>query len=386
MTVRTLLAGAAMAMALAGAAHAQVQGVTATEIVIGTHSSLTGAVAVWGVPSTNAIRLRFDEENAKGGIHGRKIRYIVEDTGYQVPNAVQAANKLLTNDKIFLMVGALGTPMNNAVLERQLGMNVPNFGPFTAARAMHTPFHKYKFAVLSDYYAQIRVGLRHFVEKKGVKAPCVMYQDTEFGQEILEGARDQAKAMNIKIAAESGHKPADTDFTGAITKLRAANCDLVIMGTIVRDTIIPYATARRLGWNVAFLGSVATYEQAVASAEGGVTAGMMAMTSQEVVYPDSATGAAKAFMDAYKAKFNVDPPFPAQLGYVIADLTIVALKNAGKDLTPDGFVKGVESITNYTSIFGTKIAYGPNKRSGADEISLAEVKGGRWVTVEKGLK
>jgi branched-chain amino acid transport system substrate-binding protein len=384
--LKTLLAGAAATAVLAGTAHAQVQGVTATEIVIGTHSSLTGPVAPWGVASTNAIRMRFDAENDKGGVHGRKIRYIVEDTGYQVPRAVQAANKLLTNDKIFVMVGALGTPMNNAVLERQLGMNVPNFGPFTAARSMHTPFHKYKFAVLSDYYVQIRAGLKHFVEKKGVKVPCVMYQDTEFGQEILEAARDQAKAMNIKIGAESGHKPGDTDFTGAIVKLRDAKCDLVLMGTIVADTIVPYATARRLGWNVPFLGSVATYEQFVASAAGGVTGGFMAMTSQEVVYPDTASGEAKAVMDAYKAKYNADATFPAQLGYVIADLTIEALKRAGKDLTPDAFVKGVEGITGYTSVFGTRINYGPGKRTGADEIFLAVVENGRWKTVEKGMK
>src|SRR5678809_132606 len=113
------------------------QGISPTEIVIGTHTALTGPVAPWGIGSTNGIRMRFDEENEKGGIHGRKIKYIVEDHGYQVPRAVQAGNKLLNSDKIMLMVGSLGTPMNNAVFQQQLALGVPNLGPFTAARSMY---------------------------------------------------------------------------------------------------------------------------------------------------------------------------------------------------------------------------------------------------------
>lgn len=382
----TLLAGTALGLCLAGAALAQTQGVTATEIVIGTHTSLTGPVAPWGVGSTNAVRLRFDQENDKGGVHGRKLKYIVEDHGYQVPRAVQAGNKLLTNDKVFAMVAALGTPMNNAVFQRQLEMKVINFGPFTAARSMAEPLHPMKFGVLSTYYDQIRAGLKYFVEKKGVKAPCVMYQDTEFGQEILEGARDQAKAMNLKVVADSGHKPADTDFTGAITKLRDAKCDLVLMGTIVRDTIIPYATARKLGWNVPFLGSVATYEQVVASAQGGVTEGYYSMSSQPVIYPDTATGAAKTFMDAYKAKYNADAPGPAQIGYVVADIFIEGLKRAGKDLTADSMVKALESINDYKNPFApVTVKFSATDHLGAREVFLTVVEKGRWKTLETGL-
>ncbi len=385
-TIATLLTSTSVALALHASALAQTQGVTDNEIVIGTHTSLTGPVAPWGVGSTNAVRHRFDMENEKGGIHGRKIRYIVEDHGYQVPRAVQAGNKLLVNDQIFLMIVALGTPMNNAVLQKQIAMKVPNFGPFTAARAMSEPFDQYKFQVLSTYYVQIRAGLKYFVEKKNVKAPCVMYQDTDFGQEIIDAARDQAKEMKLKIVAESGHKPTDTDFTGAITKLREAKCDLVLMGTIVRDTILPYATARKLGWNVDFLGSVATYEHIVAQAEGGVTNGFYAMTSQTVIYPDSVPAAAKTLMDAYKAKFGHDPQFPAQLGYGIADLTIEVLKRAGKDLTPESFVKAAEATKDYRSPFGgSAITFGPNRRTGANDAHLAVVENGRWKTIVDNL-
>ena len=76
-------------------------------------------MSAWGIGSTEGMRMRFEEASEKG-INGRKIKFIVEDHQYQVPRAVQAANKLINNDKIFAMVGALGTPMNNAVLGEQL--------------------------------------------------------------------------------------------------------------------------------------------------------------------------------------------------------------------------------------------------------------------------
>ncbi|MFO0988907.1 MAG: ABC transporter substrate-binding protein [Alphaproteobacteria bacterium] len=366
----------------------QTQGVTDAEVAIGTHTALTGPVAPWGIGSTNGMRLRFDEENDKGGVHGRKIKFIVEDHGYQVPRAVQAGNKLLNSDRIFLMAGALGTPMNNAVFQQQLAVGVPNLGPFTAARSMSHPHHALKFATLSSYYDQVRAGFKYFVEKKGVKAPCVMYQDTEFGQEILEGARDQAKAMNVKIAAESGHKPTDTDFTGAIAKLREAKCDLVVMGTIVRDTIIPYATARKLGWDVPFVGTSASYENVVATAQGGVTEGFHALNGQEVLYADDAQQpAAKAFFEKYKAKFNQDAFYPAQLGYGLADMIVDALQRAGKDLTTAAFLKAFESIKDRPGpLGGPPITFTAERHLGSELVFLAVVEKGRWKSVERNLK
>jgi branched-chain amino acid transport system substrate-binding protein len=382
----TLIAGSLLLAT--GPALAQSQGVSATEIVIGTHTALTGPVAPWGIGSTNGMRLRFDEENEKGGIHGRKIKLIVEDHGYQIPRAVQAGNKLLNSDKIFLMAGALGTPMNNAVFQQQLAAGVPNLGPFTAARSMSHPFHKLKFATLASYYDQIRAGFKYFAEKKGMKSPCVMYQDTEFGQEILEAVRDQAKAMNVKIAAESGHKPADTDFTGAISKLREAKCDVIFMGTIVRDTIIPYSTARKLGWDATFVGTSASYENVVATAQGGITDGFFTLNGQEVLYPDQIESAeAKAFFEKYKAKYNQEPFYPAQLGYGLGQLVVDALKDAGKDLTTEKFLKAYESTKGRVGpLGGPPITFSAEQHLGSDIVYLAVVEKGRWKSVERNLK
>jgi branched-chain amino acid transport system substrate-binding protein len=372
-----------VALALAGAALAQTEnrGITKTEIVLGMHTDLSGPAATYGVSSSNAVKMRFDDVNEKGGIHGRKIRLIVEDTQYQVPRAVQAGTKLINRDRIFAMVAPLGTPMNNALFKDQLDAGVPNLFPLSAARSMYEPFHRLKFYGAASYVDQIRAGIQYFVSKKGKKALCAMYQDTDFGKEVLDGVQMQAEKLKIKVVETVTHKPTDQDFTAQITRLKGAGCDLVALGTIVRDSIVPYATARKIGWtDVDFLGSAATYDLFVAAAQGGVTEGLYAMGLTDMPYRDTLSPAAQAWFDRYKERFKADPNIGAVYGHVAADLTVTGLEKAGADLNLNTFVRGLESIRGYRDIFnGPEVNFGPDKHQGANSSFLAVVKGGRWV-------
>jgi branched-chain amino acid transport system substrate-binding protein len=168
------------------AAAASVRGVTDTEIVIGSITDLSGVTAIQAVNNIDAVRLAFDEANAKGGVHGRKLRLVVEDTQYQVPRAVQGMNKLLNRDNIFFTVVDGGTPMNNAVMPTQFEKNVPNLFPLTAARSMYEPFHRLKFGQFASYYDQMRAGVRYFIAERHKKTICAMYQD--FGRDVMAGA------------------------------------------------------------------------------------------------------------------------------------------------------------------------------------------------------
>jgi len=369
--------------ALAGGALAQNEsrGVSKTEIVLGMHTDLSGPAATYGVSSSNAVKMRFDEVNDKGGIHGRKIRLVVEDTQYQVPRAVQAGAKLINRDRIFAMVAPLGTPMNNALFKDQFDAGVPNLFPLSAARSMYEPFNKLKFYGAASYVDQVRAGINYFVAKKGKKALCAMYQDTDFGKEVLDGVQMQADKLKIKVAETTTHKPTDQDFTAQITRLKAAGCDLVVLGTIVRDSIVPYATARKIGWtDVDFLGSAASYDLFVAAAQGGVTEGLYAMGLTDMPYRDTFGPAAQAWFDRYKERYKNDPNIGAIYGHVAADLTALGLEKAGADLTLNSFVKGLESIRGYRDIFnGPEANFGPDKHQGANSSFLAVVKGGRWV-------
>ena len=361
------------------------RGVTNDEIVLGVYTDLSGPTAVWGVGATNAARMRFEELNEAGGVHGRKIRYVVEDTSYQVPKAISAANKLVNRDDVLAILLAVGTPLNNAIMPMLFENNVPNLFPISGGRQMVEPFHPLKFTQRGIYYDEVRASVKYFVEKEGKTTPCVIYQDTDYGVEIFEGATDQAAAMGLTIAEVSAHKPTDSEFTAAILRLKNAGCDLVLMGTVHRDTILVLDSARKMGWDdVAWVGNNAAYAQVVADQESGQ--GYYSFVHMAKIYPeDEMSPAVKAWWDSYVAKYNVEPGIAAMEGYRGADLVVEALERAGRELTTEGLVSAMESINDYTDIFGYKVSFGPDKHSGATESVLSQVQDGRWVTLDEAI-
>ena len=158
-----LMAGCSGDEAADAGGAASVRGVTDDEIVLGSYTDLSGPTAIWGVGATNGARMRFDEVNAAGGVHGRRIRLVVEDMAYQLPKAMQAYNKLVNRDRIFAMLLAVGTPMNNAIMPQQFEAGVPNLFPISGGRQMVAPFHRLKFAQRGIYYNEVRAAVRHFV-------------------------------------------------------------------------------------------------------------------------------------------------------------------------------------------------------------------------------
>jgi branched-chain amino acid transport system substrate-binding protein len=382
--MRSRLLAAAFATALTGSALAadSVRGVTDNEIVIGTYTDLSGVTAMWGVNNSNAWRMVFDETNAAGGINGRKIKYIVEDNQYQIPRSVQAANKLINRDNVFMMVANGGTPMNNATMPDQLAKGVPNVFPLTSARSMYEPLHHLKFGLASSYYDQMRAGVKLFVEQRGKKTICAMSEDTDFGRDVMAGANDQLAALNIKLAAATLHKPTDTDFSASVARLHDANCDLILVGGIVRDTVQIISAVRKTGWNVDMLGQAASYDEAVAEVPGGVTEGFYSMTPVLYVAASSESPEVTKFAEKYKKEFGKEPNFAAQIGYTGAELVVQALRNAGKDLTTDSFVSGVESIKDWHDIFGSPaMSFSSTKHQGSNESFLCVVKSGHWEPV-----
>jgi branched-chain amino acid transport system substrate-binding protein len=356
-------------------------GVTDTEIIIGTVTDLSGVTAIQGVNNANAIRLLFDEANAKGGINGRKIRYIVEDSQYQVPRAVQAMNKLLNNDKVFMTLQDGGTPMNNATWPMAIDKDTPKLLPLTAARSMYEPYHRLKFSQTSSYVDQMRAGTKYFVEQRGKKAICVMYQDTDFGKDVLAGVTLQTEAENLKIVATTAHKPTDTDFTAAVTKLHEAKCDLLMLGTIVRDTMIIVSTVKKTGWDVDLLGQAASYDTAIATAPGGVGEGFYSMTPTLYVNPDDPRPEIRDLMARYRARYGIDINYIGQTGVSVAQIALEALRRAGRDLTVNSLVTAMESLHEFTDIYGNTYSFGPNQHHGSTKAFLAVVKDGRWVPV-----
>jgi branched-chain amino acid transport system substrate-binding protein len=245
---------------------------------------------------------------------------------------------------------------------------------------MYEPLHHLKFGLAASYYDQMRAGVKLFVEQHHSKTICAMSQDSDFGRDVMAGAKDQLTAMNLKLAAETLHKPTDTDFSASVARLHDAKCDLILLGTITRDTVQIVSAVRKSGWNVEMLGQAASYDEAVAEVPGGVTEGFYSMTPVLFVAASDPNPAVKEFAEKYKKLFGKEPNFAAQLGYTAGQLVVLALQKAGKDLTADSFVAGMESIKDWHDIFGSPaMSFSATKHQGSNESFLCVVKSGHWV-------
>ncbi|HWP13535.1 MAG TPA: ABC transporter substrate-binding protein, partial [Ramlibacter sp.] len=201
----TVLAAVALAAGLAAAQNAN-QGVSKSEITLGSIQDLSGPIAGFGKQVRLGMMLRVDEINEQGGINGRKLKLLVEDSAYDPKKAVLAAQKLVNQDKIFIMAGHIGTAQNLAAMPVQFEKNVINFFPVTAAREMYEPFHRLKYSFAATYYDQMRTALPKLVKDKGAKKVCTMYQDDEFGLEVVRGAEAGLKTISMDLAEKTSYK------------------------------------------------------------------------------------------------------------------------------------------------------------------------------------
>ncbi|MBO9473952.1 ABC transporter substrate-binding protein [Shimia sp. R10_1] len=370
------------AVALASQVAADTQGVSDSEVVIGSVNDLSGIFAAVGVPAVNGANLRFEEANSAGGVHGRQIRFVVEDNGYQIPRAMQGYNKLLNRDKVFAMLLSLGTPMNTAGFKLLDPKGIPNIGPLSAARQMLQEPMDNKFIGFSSYYDQVQVGVTYLAEEFGAQEVCAMYIPSDFGKEIAESTADAADTLGLTMAGETTHKPDELDFVGSLTKLKAAECDIITMALGVRQGITVVGTAKKLGWtDVKFLNTSAGFLEPVAQVPGGVTEGLYAAAGWRDLYERAADPVPAKFIADYKAKFDQPASGFAMLGYSAADTVVRALEAAGPDLSHESFLAAMETLDYMDDVTDSRITYGPDDHRGADEVVISVVENGGWKTL-----
>ena len=382
----TVTAAATLALA-AGAAMAQTQGVSKDEITLGAIQDLSGPLAGFGKQVRLGMMLRVDEANEQGGVNGRKLTMTVEDSGYDPRRAVLAAQKLVNQDKIFAMIGHIGTAQNMAAMPVQFQKNVINFFPVTAARQMYEPFHKLKYSFAATYYDQMKLATPKLVKEKGAKKVCAMYQDDEFGLEVFRGAEDGLKSVNMAFAEVTTFKRGATDFSSQMQKLASSQCDMVVLGTIIRETIGTIAEARKTGFNPVFFGSVAAYTDLIHKLGGKAMDGLYATMTAQAPYLDDATQGLRFWANKYKTKFNEDPGVFSAYGYMVLDLFVQGAQKAGPNLSTDSFIKAMDSLSAPPDLFGgPAVSFSATKRLGNATSRLSQIQDGRWKPVSDYIK
>ena len=378
---------AAALMAGAGTAYAQQapQGVSAAEIVLGAHLDLTGPTAAGMDWLRTGMMMKVDEINEKGGIHGRKIRLVIEDNGFNPAKAVRAVEKLVGSDKVFAVVNSFGTVPTIAAYGKAIEAGVPHVFPWSGVAA---PFHKDKsplsFTFVVNYDWGTAAGVNWAIKTLKPAKIGVLYQDDPFGQLVLKGVNDAVKANAMTVAATATFKPTEVDLSAQLTVLKNAGVDLVVLGTIVRQTVTAYTGARQMGWNVAMITSIPGRNQTILAIAASTKANLDGLygISQWRIH-DKATdlASAKAWIEAYEAKYKKPATMEATVAYSVMEWTAMALEAAGKDLTVEKFAKALREIK-----YGDKFGNPPQSLADGNHaqpqtVAVDQIKGGKWVKV-----
>ena len=372
-------------------AHAQTkvtnEGISANEIVIGTHQDLSGPIKGWGVPVANGMKMAVEEVNAAGGVNGRKLKMVLEDSAYDPKKAVLASQKMIERDKIFAMIGGMGSAPTLAAQDILFDAGVLQLFPLTAAEFTYKfdpakPQERLKFNNLLPYVESTRAAVKYMIEAKGFKKPCIMNQDDEYGKNVLDGFTLQLEAMKVQPASITSYKRGASDFSAQIAKMKSDGCDLVVLGTVIRETIGAMSEAKKLGWDVTFLGATPTNVLEVPALGKEAVEGLYAASGFEIPYEDTAKGKVKDWLGNYKKMFNADANTQAIIGYNAVMTFAFYANKAGKDLTGPKLLDALEAGDKFLDIFNSP----PTKFSKTDHLAntvtqVQQVQKGRWVLV-----
>jgi len=371
----------ALALTLGGAAFAQ-QGVTKDTLTVGSIQDLSGPLAGFGKQVRMGLLLAADEINEQGGVNGRKIVIKIEDSGYDPKKAVLAAQKLVNQDKIFAMIGHIGTAQNLAAMPVQFSKNVINFFPVTAAREMFEPLHPLKYAFAATYFDQMRLAVPKLVKEKNVQKVCTIYQDDEFGLEVFRGAEAGLKTIGMDFTEKTTYKRGATEFSSQVARMKSSGCEMVVLGTIIRETVGTIGESRKTGFSPIFVGSSASYTDLIHKLGGKAMDGLYATMTSQHPYLDEASQPINFWANKYKTKFNEDPTVFSVYGYQALNHFANAASKAGKNLTHETFIKAMDSTTIPPDIFGSPaMTFSATKRLGSNTSRLSQIQEGRWKVV-----
>ena len=352
-------------------------GVTEQEIVVGQFAALSGPAAQLGQRLNAGIQAYFKAVNAQGGVNGRTLRLLTRDDGYEPDKAVQAVKGLIEQDQVFALVGSVGTPTGLAAMPVFTAARVPMVGMFTGAQGLREPFNRYVFHVRASYFDETERIVQHLTTL-GVKKIAVFYQNDAYGKAGLEGVTRALARRQFKPAAAASFERNTVDVAGALSAILAEQPEAVVQIGAYKACaeFIKQARAKGYGgqfFNVSFVGAKALAD------ELGAT-GMGVVISQVVPFPYTPSSAVvREYQQRMKEAGDQEFDFSSMEGFLIGKVFVEGVRRAGKNLTRDTFIAGLESMKD-VNLGGFEVSYSAKDHSGSRYTDLTIIgAGGRFM-------
>lgn len=375
-----------MAMVFSLFAQSSTPGVTDKEIKIGTFAALSGPLAVVGVPFVKGMKAYYNWVNANGGVFGRKIKLIVEDDQFNPAKSLLAVKKLVEQDKVFAIVGALGTPGCLAVLPYLVENNVPFVYQGSGSSKFAFPPKKYVFSVQPNYVTEGKIHAVYAANVLKAKKAYDLYTDDEGGKEEFASFSEKAKELGMKVKG-SAFKKGELDFSTYMLKIRSYRPDIIVIHSIsVVDTANILKKIKEYGIKAKMITTYPNADPILVKLAGDpeVVEGLYVTGWVPVMSPDDKDF--KKYMEIYKATYNDMPNAFTSAGFIAAEVFVAALKRLGKNLTRETFVNAMETLRGWDGILAKKIEYGPDLRVGKTSMYFLQFQDGKLKTVSDWIK
>jgi branched-chain amino acid transport system substrate-binding protein len=394
MTTRSKIIGASAAIAAlaisSGAANAQKKydtGATDTEIKIGNIMPYSGPASAYGAIGKMEAAY-FNMINEQGGINGRKIVFTSYDDSYSPPKAVEQARKLVESDEVLFVFGPLGTASNSAIQKYMNGKKVPQLFVATGATKFGDPKDfPWTMGWQPAYQSEGRIYAKYLLATKPDAKVAIMYQNDDFGKDLLKGIKDGLGAKASMIIAEESYEVSEPTIESHIVKLKSTGADTFISVTTPKFAAQGIKKVAELGWKPMY------FQSNVGASVGSVLKPAGFENAQDILSAAYAKDGADSQWDndegmqkfyAFLAKYAPDAnkiDASVVYGYGQAQTVVQVLKQAGDNLTRENVMKQAASLKDFapdTLLPGVKINTSASDFYPIEQLQMIKFKGEKW--------
>lgn len=378
------VAASVLTSVLLNVASAQAEdGVSASEIVFGQAAALAGPAAALGTGMKAGLNAAFEEANKKGGIHGRKLKLTSVDDGYEPEKSIAAVKQLIEKDKVFALIGSVGTPTAAATQPIATAAHVPFVGAFTGAGFLRNPKLENVINVRATYDAETEAWVHHLTEDLNVKKIAIFYQDDAFGRAGLSGFKKAMDKRSLPIAAEGTYERNTVAVKTALLNIKRSEPDAVVMVGAYKPSAEFIKLAHKIGFNPVFVNISFVGSEALAKELGPDGKGVV--VSQVVPFPgDTSIKVVADYQQALKAAdANATPGFVSLEGYLVGRLAVAALEKAGANVDRASFLKAIKDTGKF-DFGGLTMTFGQDDNQGLDKVFMTMIgDDGKFKPVDK---
>lgn len=345
------------------------EGVTADRILLGQAAAMEGPSAALGQGMRAGLLAAFEEANRAGGVKGRRLDLVSLDDGYDPNASIAATRRLIEDEKVFALIGAVGTPTSAAAQPIAEAAGVPFVGPFTGAPFLRDPAKANVINVRASYLQETETMIEHLTRDLGLGRVAIFYQDDAYGRAGLAGVQLALSKRNLRLAAEGTYERNTTAVKTALLAIKSARPQAVVMIGTYRPCAEFIKLARTIGFDPVFVNISFVGSEALASELGPAGAGVV--VTQVVPFPeDGSLPVAVRFRDALKAVDpKAEPGFVSMEGYIAGRLMVMALDRIQGDISRDALRNVFADRTEF-DLGGVKLDYGPGDNQGSDSVYL----------------